>query len=465
MSAAPLPICVDPQGTLTGANPAHEQLLWLFKHAPGTLLWLLLRWGKDRVAFWSAVASRSNIAIESLPYREELVEWLRAERVQGRRIVLLADAKYPIAQRIAAHLDVFDEVLDARDSGTELLARYGAGGFDYVTATPAVEPLCSNAHGTVIVGNGAPGRHAAQDGTVLRVFAPPRPSWRLWLRALRLHQWVKNALVFLPPLLAHVIFSAAVLRAAALAYLAFGLCASSVYVCNDLLDLDADRRNLRKRRRPFASGALTVRSGVAAAALLLLAAAAVALLTTARFAAVLAGYYLLTWAYSLRLKRIALLDVMVLAGLYTLRIIAGAAATGVALSFWLLAFSVFLFLSLGFVKRYAELEVAARAHRLVGRSRGYGSDDLPLILSLGTASGYCAIVVIAVYINSADSLVLYRHHQALWLICPLLLFWISRVWMLTARGHMHEDPVVFALRDPASLLLVLALGLIVWIAV
>jgi 4-hydroxybenzoate polyprenyltransferase len=166
----------------------------------------------------------------------------------------------------------------------------------------------------------------------------------------------------------------------------------------------------------------------------------------------------------MRLKRIALLDVMILAGLYTIRIIAGAAATGVPLSFWLLAFSVFIFLSLGFVKRYAELEVAARSHRLLSHGRGYGSDDLPLILSLGTASGYCSIVVIAVYINSADSLVLYRHHEALWLICPLLLFWISRVWMLTARGHMHEDPVVFALRDRLSLMLVLGLGLIVAIA-
>jgi 4-hydroxybenzoate polyprenyltransferase len=465
MSAAPLPICVDPEGTLTGANPAHEQLLWLFKHSPGTLLALLSRWGRDRAAFWSAVASRSNIAIDSLPYREELLAWLRAERAQGRPIVLLADAHQLTAQRMAAYLGIFDASVAARDAASELRARYGAPGFDYVTANPALAPPCATARGTVLVGHRAPDADAAADGTVLRVFAPPRPSWRLWLRALRLHQWVKNALVFLPPLLAHVIFSTAVLRAAALAYLAFGLCASSVYVCNDLLDLDTDRRNLRKRRRPFAAGALSVRSGLAAAALLLAAAAAVALLTTPRFALVLACYYALTWAYTLRLKRIALLDVMVLACLYTLRIIAGAAATGVALSFWLLAFSVFLFLSLGFVKRYAELEAAARAHRLGGRSRGYGSDDLPLILSLGTASGYCAIVVIAVYINSADSLVLYRHHQALWLICPLLLFWISRVWMLTARGHMHEDPVVFALRDPVSVLLVLALGAIVWIAI
>ena len=189
-----------------------------------------------------------------------------------------------------------------------------------------------------------------------------------------------------------------------------------------------------------------------------------ALLTGAQFAAVLAAYYLLTWGYSLRLKRVPLLDVMILAGLYTARIIAGAAATGVALSFWLLAFSVFIFLSLGFVKRYAELESDASPHRLAGHSRGYGSDDLPLILSLGTAAGYCSIVVIAVYINSPDSLVHYRHTRTLWLICPLLLLWISRVWMLAARGHMHEDPVVFALRDRLSLLLVLLLGLIVWIA-
>jgi 4-hydroxybenzoate polyprenyltransferase len=464
MSGAPPPLCVDVDGTLTAASPAHEHLFWFMKHAPRTLLSLLSLRGFRRTEFWSAVATRSQIAVESLPYREQLLEWLRFERAQGRRLVLLANHDRRTAERIAEHLGIFDEILDTHPPGGDgatrrraaLLARYGSGGFDYVTANPSDEAVWSAARATIVVGRSALAVQVARTSTVLRVFAPARHSWRIWLRAMRLHQWVKNLLVFLPALLAHTLFPVAILRGALLAFLAFGLCASSVYICNDLLDLDADRRHFRKRRRPFAAATLSVREGLTAAALLLAAAAVVAVLTGPQFAGVLALYYALTWAYSMRLKRIALLDVMILAGLYTIRIIAGAAATGVPLSFWLLAFSVFIFLSLGFVKRYAELEVAARSHRLLSHGRGYGSDDLPLILSLGTASGYCSIVVIAVYINSADSLVLYRHHEALWLICPLLLFWISRVWMLTARGHMHEDPVVFALRDRLSLMLVLA---------
>ncbi|HXN10692.1 MAG TPA: hypothetical protein VN859_05570, partial [Steroidobacteraceae bacterium] len=269
-SIAP-PICVEPEGTLTAANPAHEQLLWLAKNAPRTLLSLLPRWSTDRAAFWSAVAARSQIAFESLPYREELLEWLRAERAQGRRIVMLACEHGGTAERIAAHLGVFDETPGTQACGPEsaarrragLLARYGGGGFDYVTASATNETLWSIARGTVVVGGSGLAGQAARTGTVLRMFAPARPSWRAWLQAMRLHQWVKNALVFLPALLAHAILSAAVLRGAVLAYLAFGLCASSVYLCNDLLDLDADRRHFRKRRRPFAAGVLSVRSGVA----------------------------------------------------------------------------------------------------------------------------------------------------------------------------------------------------------
>jgi len=217
----------------------------------------------------------------------------------------------------------------------------------------------------------------------------------------------------------------------------------------------------RKRHRPFAAALLSVRSGVTVAVILLLCAALLAALIGWQYALVLACYYVVTWTYSLRLKRVALLDVMMLAGLYTLRIIAGSAATRIELSFWLLAFSVFLFLSLGFVKRYAEIYDARKAGKLLGHGRGYGAEDLSLIMSLGTASGYCAVVVIALYINSVDSIALYHHHKTMWLICPLMLFWISRVWMLTARGHMHDDPVVFALGDRISLLVMGALGLIV----
>jgi 4-hydroxybenzoate polyprenyltransferase len=290
-------------------------------------------------------------------------------------------------------------------------------------------------------------------------------SARAWIEAMRVHQWVKNTLVFVPALLAHAILNPQNLRASLLAFLAFSLCASSVYLINDLFDLAADRAHPRKRRRPLAAGTISARAALRASALLVGVAAMIAVAVNYSFAAVLSCYYLLTWSYSLRLKRVALLDVVILAALYTIRIIAGAAATGVPLSFWLLAFSMFIFLSLGFVKRYAELEATRRADQSSASGRAYSAADLPLIMGLGIAAGYSAIVVIALYINSPDSQALYHRHKPLWLICPLMLFWISRAWMLTSRGAMHDDPVVFAVRDPVSLVTLALLAAIIAMSV
>jgi 4-hydroxybenzoate polyprenyltransferase len=200
-------------------------------------------------------------------------------------------------------------------------------------------------------------------------------------------------------------------------------------------------------------------------AALFCAAAVLAIAVGWKFTAVLGAYYVLTWAYSLRLKRAASVDVMTLAGLYTIRIIAGSAATNIPLSFWLLAFSVFIFLSLGFVKRYTELDDARLAGNTAASGRGYTAADLPLVMTLGVAAGYCTVVVMALYINSTDSQLLYRHNKPLWLICPLLLYWISRVWLLTTRGQMHDDPVVFALRDRLSLVVLGLLGLVVLLSI
>jgi 4-hydroxybenzoate polyprenyltransferase len=287
-----------------------------------------------------------------------------------------------------------------------------------------------------------------------------------WLRALRVHQWLKNVLVFLPLLLAHRIGDMALLARVGIAFVAFCACASATYVLNDLLDVRADRAHVRKRLRPFASGALQPRDGwLAASGLLLVGAAlAFALRTTPRFALVLGLYCLFTVAYSIYLKRIAILDVMCLAGLYTLRIFAGGAAADIAPSFWLLAFSMFIFLSLAIVKRYTELETAAQADGTLS-GRAYGRDDAALLLGLGPAAGFVAVLVIALYINSPESLALYGHPKFLWLLCPLILYWVTRVWFLTKRGHMHDDPVVFAATDPTSLVLGALCALLVRLAV
>jgi 4-hydroxybenzoate polyprenyltransferase len=377
------------------------------------------------------------------------------------------------AQAIASHLNLFDEIASTEDyqgTGSQrrrsaLVARFGERGFDYAGSDAADRIVWDAARRAIIVGDARIGRGIDHNTAVEVTFGEPKVSLRTWIRAMRLHQWAKNVLILVPAMLAHVILQPHVLMEGVLAFLAFGLCASSVYIVNDLFDLAADRQHPRKRHRPFAAGLISARRGLRVAIVLFIAAACIAVFVGPRFVAVLAGYYALTWAYSLRLKRLPLLDVMMLAGLYTLRIIAGAAAMGIPLSFWLLAFSVFMFLSLGFVKRYAELNDTLKAGQLLGHSRGYGATDLPLIMNLGTASGYCAIVVMALYINSADSQSLYQHHKPLWLICPLMLFWISRVWIVTTRGAMHDDPVIFALRDRVSVLILVALGVIVLVSV
>jgi 4-hydroxybenzoate polyprenyltransferase len=462
-----IPLCIDFDGTLICAATRLEQLLRVLKHSPRS--WLpLLRLGAGKTGFWHEIAARCDADIALRPLRRELLEWLELERRSGRRLILVVDGDQRTADTVAARLPLFDACAPLDSDGgssaerkrTTLVKRFGERGFDYVGSDPADEIVWQAARRAIVIGDRELADRIGRSSHVAQVVADSMPSARDWAEALRLHQWIKNTLVFLPALLAHAILDRQILRGSLLAFVAFGLCASSVYLINDLFDLDADRAHPRKRRRPLAAGAISARAGLRVSALLLFAAALAAMAVNPMFAAVLSCYYVLTWAYSVRLKRVALLDVIVLATLYTIRIVAGAAATGVPLSFWMLAFSVFIFLSLGFVKRYAELEGTRRDGQASDSGRAYNAGDLPLIMSLGTAAGYSAIVVIALYINSTDSQTHYRYHQLLWLICPLMLFWISRAWMLTARGRMHDDPVVFAVRDRVSLF---TLGLLVLI--
>jgi len=272
--------------------------------------------------------------------------------------------------------------------------------------------------------------------------------------ALRLHQWSKNVLIFVPLLASHKVNQPALLLTSAFAFLAFSLCASSVYVLNDLLDLSVDRQHTEKQYRPFAAGTLSVKWGLAIFPSLLLSAFALALGTLPpTFAAVLAIYYLATLGYSLGLKTIPIVDILLLSGLYTLRVIAGAAVISIQPSFWLLAFSVFLFLSLATVKPYAELLDHIRDGGSTRAGRGYIAADLNLLGMLGTSSGYLSVLVLVLYVNSPEVVDNYRHPQLIWLLCPILLYWISRIWMKTCRGRMRVDPVVFAFKDPVSHLL------------
>lgn len=461
-------LCVDLDGTLLKSDVLYESLLALLSRNPFYLFLLPFWLVKGKAALKHEIASRVELDPATLPYDERLVSLLKETPARPRVLCTATNAKF--AHRIAEHLGVFDQVLASDDqlnlSGSRkasaLVDRFGERGFDYAGNESVDLDVWSRARcAWVVNGSRSLAQRAAKVTTVDRHLPASSGGLRTWIKAIRVHQWLKNLLVFLPLLASHRFYDAMSVVHVGIAFLAFGLCASGVYVLNDLLDLPSDRRHPRKCRRPFAAGTLPLLHGLAAAPALTLAGFALALLVSPMFALVLAGYYVMTLAYSLRLKRVVMVDVVVLAGLYTIRIIGGAAAIDSPLSFWLLAFSMFLFLSLAMLKRYTELATMLASGNDKASGRGYAVDDLPLIQSLGGASGYLAVLVFALYINSPESLALYRHPQVLWLICPMLLYWISRVWIKAHRGGMDDDPVVFAVTDRISQIVIAVCGLLV----
>jgi 4-hydroxybenzoate polyprenyltransferase len=410
----------------------------------------------------SEVAQRIGIVAADLPYDRDSVRQLEIEHGRGRRIVLVSQLHRRWVEPIAAHLGVIDTVhasddqrpLDADSQHRLLVERYGEGGFDRLG--PASDPPVDSTRQPASFGD-LVGTIARRIGVVLR---QPVVVWRPYIKALRLHQWLKNGLLFVPLVLAHKLFDPIAVGQVLLAFVAFGLTASSVYVLNDLVDLPDDRRHPTKSRRPFAAGLVPLSQGLAMAPLLLAASVLLAALTLPRaFLAVLLVYYATTLAYSFLIKRTMLFDVITLAGLFTLRIVAGSAALDIPRSFWLLAFSIFLFFSLALVKRYVELkEMGARAETRQ-RGRGYRAVDLETLSQFGIASGMMAVLVLALYIDSPVVKSLYRNPEMIWLLCPLMLYIVCRFWILARRGEMHDDPIVFAMRDWRSQM-VLATGAI-----
>lgn len=459
------PLCVDLDGTLVRGDLAMEALLNLGKRAPWQLARLLPKLLQGRAAFKLALAEIAPCDPEVLPYNDEVLALVRQARIQGRKTVLVSASPRRWVEAVAWHLDLFDEILATEEAGTnlagsskasQLVACYGKERFDYAGNAHVDLHVWRESREAIVV--------TPNPGVITRLQAlrpintviDDRPArLKTWIRAIRLHQWAKNLLIFVPLLAAHAWQNSQDSGRALLAFLVFGLTASSVYVLNDLLDLEADRRHPRKKRRPFAAGTLQVIHGVCAAAALLVTAVALAVLLPPEFAFALASYYALTLGYTFYLKRLVLVDVLILASLYTLRLVAGAAAISLAPSFWLLAFAVFIFMSLALVKRYTELVVQRDAGSLKAHGRGYQIDDFPLLQTMGVTSGYISVLILALYINSEAGKLLYRHIEFLWFLCILELFWISRVWLLAHRGRMHDDPLVFALRDRSSQFLAL----------
>lgn len=445
----------------------HESALRVTRDRPFDLprfpVWL----AQGKAVLKSRLASRTTFDAALLPYNETLLAWLKEQRAAGRRLVLCTASDRSIADAVAAHLGVFDDVL-ASDGATNLAghskadalaARYGEQGFDYVGNSGADLKVWRRARKAIVV-NGARGLAGKADALcgVEREFPAAPGGIKAWARVLRVHQWMKNLLLFMPLLAAHEVDNLDGWLTLALAFVSFSLCASVVYIANDLLDLESDRAHPRKRLRPFAAGTVPAWQGVLAAPLLLAAGLALGAAVGAGFLSWLLCYFVLTCAYSWGLKRVILLDCVTLAMLYTMRITAGAAALAMPLSFWLLGFSMFLFLSLAFVKRYAEIQVQALSGKQKVHGRGYYTTDEQLVQTLGVCAGYAAAVVLALYLNSDNVLMLYLWPEVMWGVVPVLLFWVSWIWMQAHRAQMHDDPLVFAVKDRASQLAGLAFG-------
>jgi 4-hydroxybenzoate polyprenyltransferase/phosphoserine phosphatase len=471
--AAMRPLCVDLDGTLVKSDTLADSLLMLLRVQPLAAarapLWL--RGGK--AAFKAQVAARVALDVDHLPWNRELLEYLGEQRAAGRKLYLVTGADASVAKRVADHLGMFDGVL-ASDGATNRtgnhklasLREHFEAGFDYIGNARPDGPVLAGCGEAMVANPTRSLRAMVRSGRipVSRSF-DDRANWaKSFLRAIRLHQWAKNVLIFVPLMLAHL-FRMPALMHAALAFLCFSLCASATYIVNDLLDVEADRRHPKKRLRPFAAGDLSVAAGAAMVAAFLAASFTGAVFLSHSYLAWLLVYLVTTLAYSLRLKRVALLDVLLLSGLYTLRLLAGAAAVDVRISHWFAGFAIFLFLSLAIVKRFSELQNVRAQGGALANGRGYLLTDMEQLRSFGTVSGMAAVVIFTLYISSGETLGLYRRPGRMWLIVPLLIWWIFRVWLLASRGELDEDPVIFAVTDRMSLLIWLCVAVIAVLAV
>jgi 4-hydroxybenzoate polyprenyltransferase/phosphoserine phosphatase len=452
------PLVVDLNGTLLKSDLVVESLFALWSTKPLRGLTVLSALRRRRAGLKASIINEAALDLDTLPFNQDLIAFLRAEKEKGRRIFLATGANEATAEAIATHLGLFDGVLSVSNGtlrkgaakAAMLLQAFGAGNFDYVGDDTADMQSWQAAGGVFVVGASAGTirivRERFPDATII---APRTTTFLDYLRALRVHQWIKNLLILVPAFTAHH-FDAHTALAALLGFLSFSFCASSVYLLNDLLDLRNDRNHPTKQLRPFASAQVNMRHGLVIFPAALILSVAIGLLLPWTFLLTLAGYYVLTLAYSTYLKSQIILDVVALACLYGMRLVGGATSVDVPLSPWILTFAVFIFLSLALVKRWTELVQRSAAGKGNPAGRGYRLTDLPVIQAMATASGYAAVLTICLYIASPTVSALYTKPNALWVIPLILLYWINRILLLTHRGEMKDDPVLFAAKDKVS---------------
>lgn len=460
-------IVVDLDGTLTHTDTLYESILMLLSKKP-LLLFILPFWlisGKAK--FKANVANNIKLNVATLPYNQKLIKWLKKEQISKKKIILCSAANQHIAKAVADHLQLFDEVI-ASDAINNLKSinkrkvldeKFGKKNYDYVgNSSSDIKVWAGARHAILVNASDSVSKQAKKVATVTKTFSSQTTTLSDWFKAFRIHHWVKNVLLFVPLFTANQTINIQSLSILSLAFISFSLCSSAIYIINDLLDLENDRLHPEKWRRPFATAKLSIKTGIVLISLLIIVSLVLAWVVGSLFFVLLILYIILTSIYSLLIKKIILLDCLALAILFTIRIFAGGAAIAIVVSLWLLFFSIFIFLSMAFIKRYAEIYIQIKYGNKHIHGRGYLTKDASLIKILGIISGCLSIVVFTFYLHSEKVTKLYSEPDLLLFVLPLLIFLISWIWIKAHRGKINGDPIMFAIKDKASLL---AAGLMV----
>lgn len=467
-----VPLVVDLDGTFLRTDLLFEAVVMLFKKNP-LYLFLVFFWAlQGKCILKQNIFSRVEIHYGLLPVHHELIAFLHQELERGRKLVLATASPQEAAERVAELYPLFSEIFGSRDGinlkgsakAELLLGQYGQGQFDYIGNDRSDLAIFSQARNAYLVN--APAwveKKARKGGNLLRCWQPNAGRLATLIRASRVYQWLKNVLLFVPLGVSHSFFELQPFLQVSAAFVAYSLIASAGYLINDILDLADDRSHPRKKNRPLASGDMPLLAGITSAATLLAVGALIAVFLDATFCIIVLLYFLGSMVYSCCLKKLVLYDVFLLAAFYTVRVIAGAVVIHIPVSFWLVAFSVFFFLSLAFLKRFAEVSQVQDTISLSHRRRDYAFADLPLIQIMGVASGFLSVVVFALYIDSPEVTLLYARPWILWILSFMLMFWISRIWLAASRGNMTDDPILFTLQDRTSYVILL-LTLLVMLA-
>lgn len=468
------PLVVDLDGTLINTDLLFEGFILLIKknllYIFPCFLWLI----KGKAYLKNKILSKVQVLSELLPYNLELLDFLRSEHRNGRKLVLATASPLANAIEISNFQQIFSETYGTTESinlkgkrkSELLISRFGKSNFDYVGNSNADLAIFSSSRYAYLVNpSGSLERRTKKIAALKNTWNSKKLSPKTFIKSIRAYQWIKNLLIFVPLITSHSISSVGLLSQAVGAFFSFSFVASAGYLINDLLDLNSDRSHPRKRFRPLASGQMSILSGVILAGVLLTGGLILASMLNWLFLLVVIFYFVTSFTYSVYFKRIVLYDVFILALLYSIRVFAGGIVTDISLSFWLIAFSTFIFLSLAFVKRYSELAQVKGENGLKDRGREYFTEDIHLLQTMGIVSGFMSVIVFSLYIDSKEVRDLYHQPKLLWAISLLFLFWISRIWLITIRGKMTDDPIVFALKDKTSYFIFLFVAIIILVSI